>query len=88
MRGKAGLVAGKGRVFLLPTFLGIFVCTLILPVRADSIHLKIGDPSDAQTSAGEKDNYLLEKDYFALSFNITKGTLNWVTDHENSEQLT
>ncbi len=46
---------------------------------ASSIHLTMGNPSGATPDTGQPDNYLMVKDYFALSYNNTKGTPNWVS---------
>jgi endonuclease G len=43
------------------------------------IHLLMGNPSGATEDAANADNYLMRKPYFALSYNNTKGTPNWVS---------
>jgi endonuclease G len=45
----------------------------------ESPHLRMGNPSRAAADRGDPDNYLLEEPYFALSYNNTKGTPNWVS---------
>ncbi len=52
-----------------------------------SYHLAMGNPSDAKSDAGDKDNYLMEKAYFALSYNNEKGTPNWVSWHLSRDYL-
>lgn len=52
---------------------------LVLPVQAESPHLKMGNPSKATAKQADKDNFLMEKDYFALSYNNSKGIPNWVS---------
>jgi endonuclease G len=42
-------------------------------------HLKMGNPSGATADADKKDNYLLNKQYFSLSYNNKKGMPNWVS---------
>ena len=42
-------------------------------------HLLLGNPSKATDDPREKDNYLEKKPYFALSYNSSKGTPNWVS---------
>jgi endonuclease G len=42
-------------------------------------HLLLGNPSGATEDPKEKDNYLVRKPYFALSYNSSKGTPNWVS---------
>lgn len=39
----------------------------------------LGNPSDATTDLSNKDNYLLVKDQYVLSYNSNKGTPNWVS---------
>lgn len=45
----------------------------------DYPHLRMGNPSKAKANEGDKDNFLMKKDFFALSYNNTKGTPNWVS---------
>ncbi len=49
--------------------------------RADEYpHLKFGNPSKAKDDReGEKNNFLMKKEFFALSYNDAKGTANWVS---------
>lgn len=44
-----------------------------------SIHLALGNPSGATDSEANADNYLMRKPYYALSYNNSKGTPNWVS---------
>jgi endonuclease G len=44
-----------------------------------SIHLTMGNPSGATADGSDRDNFLLVKPYYALSYNNTKGTPNWVS---------
>jgi len=41
-------------------------------------HLPFGNPSNATADAANIDNYLLTHDGFTLSYNNTRGTLNWI----------
>src|SRR5213080_4784380 len=50
-------------------------------------HLKMGNPSKAREDARDKDNYLMAKKYFALSYNNDKGTPNWVSWRVVKEDL-
>src|SRR5256885_1788451 len=52
-----------------------------------SYHLALGSPSGAKHDARDKDNYLLEKPYYALSYNNTRAIPNWVTWHLSKEYL-
>ncbi len=49
------------------------------PRAETSIHLTMGNPSGATADEGQPDNYLMRKPYFALSYNNSKGTPNWVS---------
>lgn len=52
------------------------------PTRDDN--LAMGNPSKAITSTSTPNNYLLVKTQYALSYNNSKGTANWVSWHLNS----
>jgi len=59
--------------------LSIFLSVMGGAAGAESPHLKMGNPSNAMTKTRDRDNYLMEKPYFALSYNDSKGTPNWVS---------
>jgi endonuclease G len=44
-----------------------------------SVHLTLGNPSDATDDPGDADNYLMRTPYFALAYNNANGTANWVS---------
>ena len=46
-----------------------------------SVHVAMGNPSNAVADLQQGDNYLMEKPSFALSYNKDKGTPNWVSWH-------
>lgn len=50
-------------------------------------HLRYGNPSGATEDAADKDNFLMKKPYFALSYNNTKGTPNWASWRLVAEDL-
>ena len=50
-----------------------------VPVRGESVNLALGNPSKATPDQSKKDNYLMEKQFFALSYNNSKSTPNWVS---------
>lgn len=52
-----------------------------------SIHLLLGNPSNATASVTNRDNYLMIKPQYALSYNNTKGTPNWVSWQLNQSWL-
>ena len=48
---------------------------------APSVHLALGNPSNAVADLAQPNNYLMEKPSFSLSYNRDKGTPNWVSWH-------
>lgn len=44
-------------------------------------HLALGNPSQALKDPAKPDNYLMEKETYALSYNSAKGQANWVAWH-------
>jgi endonuclease G len=46
---------------------------------ASTANLVLGNPSNASTDPANRDNFLMVKPYFALSYNDSKGTPNWVS---------
>ncbi|MDR9900529.1 DNA/RNA non-specific endonuclease [Aetokthonos hydrillicola Thurmond2011] len=52
-----------------------------------SVHLTLGNPSGATASVNNSDNYLMIKPQYALSYNRSKGTPNWVSWELNSSWL-
>ena len=57
------------------------------PVPGTEVHLALGNPSGATADEANRDNYLLAKPYYALSYNNTKGTPNWVSWYLRKEDL-
>jgi endonuclease G len=49
------------------------------PPPDDNIHLAMGNPSGATSDTDRPDDFLMKKPYFALSYNNSKGTPNWVS---------
>ncbi len=47
-------------------------------------HLTMGNPSGAVTNTSFPNNYLMAKQQYALSYNSSKGTANWVSWHLSS----
>src|SRR5258707_53869 len=48
-------------------------------VPIDSPHLLLGNPSGATPDPANENNYLMPKPYYALSYNNSAGTPNWVS---------
>ena len=57
------------------------------PQESVSIHLTLGNPSDATAEETNKDNFLMVKPQYALSFNNTKGGPNWVAWHLEASDI-
>jgi DNA/RNA endonuclease G (NUC1) len=51
---------------------------------SNSVHLALGNPSNAGKNP---DNYLMVKPQYALSYNNSKGTPNWVSWELNKSYL-
>lgn len=49
--------------------------------HAPSVHLALGNPSNAVADLQQFNNYLMEKPSFSLSYNRDQGTPNWVSWH-------
>lgn len=63
-------------------------CSLLLqPPVKNSIHLTLGNPSNATTSLLSPDNYLMLKPQYALSYNNSKHIPNWVSWQLNASWL-
>ena len=55
--------------------------------RVTNVHLLLGNPSCATTSVTNLNNYLMIKPQYALSYNNSKGTPNWVSWQLNQSWL-
>lgn len=62
--------------------------TPIVPTKSSiSPHLLLGNPSSATPTSITPDNYLIAKNQYALSYNNSKGTPNWVAWQLNKSWL-
>jgi endonuclease G len=52
-----------------------------------SIHLALGNPSGATPDTSNPNNYLMRKPFFALSYNDSHGTPNWVSWRLHKDDL-
>jgi endonuclease G len=48
------------------------------PAAEDNTSLLFGNPSDATTDVANENNYLMDKTYYALSYNRSRAIPNWV----------
>ncbi|PNJ94530.1 nuclease, partial [Cylindrospermopsis raciborskii C03] len=55
--------------------------------KQESPHLLLGNPSSAKNSLDSSDNYLMVKKQYALSYNRSHGTANWVAWELNQSWL-
>ena len=79
MTRRRGKQYPPARLLVMLVTLAALIAGVALPVQAVSPHLKMGNPSHAVAQPQTKNNYLLEKPYYALSCNDSKGTPNWVS---------
>ena len=77
----------KGFLITVIVVLLIFItgCALLLTNKPVSVHLTLGNPSNASTS--DPNNYLIIKKQYALSYNRDKGIPNWVSWELNKSWL-
>jgi endonuclease G, mitochondrial len=52
--------------------------TIFTPAAGDD-HLLLGNPSNATTNVANENNYLLVKNQYALSYNRSRATANWIS---------
>jgi len=57
------------------------------PVQAEKAYLALGNPSGATIDPSNPDNYLMVNPAYALSYNNSKGTANWVSWRVTSSDL-
>ena len=77
----------NSKLFPLLVAIALLLPALPCPAQAESIHLAMGNPSHATGDPNDRDNFLMEKEFFALSYNNTKGTPNWVSWHLDQSNL-
>lgn len=69
----------RSSVCILLVYLLIISCIRQkITTNNDSVHLLLGNPTNAQASESVPDNYLIVKPQYALSYNRSKGHANWV----------
>jgi endonuclease G, mitochondrial len=52
-----------------------------------NVNIALGNPSNANNDLKNKDNYLLEKPQYVLSYNNKKGEANWVSWHLDKSDI-
>ena len=57
----------------------VLVLGLLQPALAENLNLKMGNPSGATADPSNRNNFLMEKPFFTLSYNDKNGTPNWVS---------
>lgn len=57
------------------------------PVILDNDHMYFGNPSNAAFTVDSATNYLMRKDYYALSYSRDRGIPNWVSWHLYANDL-
>ncbi len=58
-----------------------------IPGGSTSVHMTLGNPSDAITNTANYTNYFMEKTQYVLSYNKDRATPNWTAWHLNSSWL-
>jgi endonuclease G len=66
------------KFFRIQSVLFVFLCGLAALGQTNP-NLKLGNPSNARTDVATKDNYLLIKEQYVLSYNSSRGAPNWVS---------
>src|SRR5690242_13131139 len=75
------------RILLTLSFATLSVALMAAARVQDSPHLKMGNPSHATADPANKNNFLMVKPFYALSYNNVKGTPNWVSWRLSKEDL-
>lgn len=52
---------------------------VVVPTTAQSVHLSLGNPSNARPTTNSPDNFLITLPQYALSYNRSKAYANWVS---------
>lgn len=69
----------RARITVAFSVLVVLAIRAFLSVGTQNPNLTMGNPSKATTDLSNKNNYLMVKPYFALSYNNTRGAPNWVS---------
>ncbi len=63
------------------TLLAIVLSTTAFCHGQQYEHLRLGNPSEAREDASDRNNFLMRKKFFAVSYNESLGTPNWASWH-------
>ncbi|WP_446373656.1 DNA/RNA non-specific endonuclease [Coleofasciculus sp. D1-CHI-01] len=74
-------------VLLIALFAISWFIALLLQDLNPSVHLTLGNPSNATSNPNNPNNYLMEKPQYALSYNNSQGISNWVSWQLNQSWL-
>jgi endonuclease G len=61
--------------------------TATAPATSEGVHLLLGNPSQATADPDNANNFLLVRDSYVLSYNNSRGTLNWVSWRTTQDNL-
>lgn len=78
---------GANRINIDNIQVGDFSSPTPTPTPASSVHLTMGNPSNAVTSTSQPNNYLMEKPQYSLSYSRDNGGPNWVSWHLDNSWL-
>ena len=80
--------SAPGTNFLVSNYSWNFtISTGTAPPYPSSVHLTMGNPSNAVADMNVPDNFLMQKGEYALSYNRSRGTPNWVSWHLTDEWI-
>jgi endonuclease G len=65
----------------------VFLVLVGLPCWAADVDLLMGNPSQARPDPTQQHNFLMDKAFFALSYNDSTGSPNWVSWHLTKEHF-
>ena len=83
-----GRLSGRGQIIVIAIVVAFAIGFLIYQrhqsnvtttAALNDVNMLLGNPSNATANGSGANNYLMLKPYFALSYNATNGTPNWVS---------
>jgi endonuclease G, mitochondrial len=94
--GDPGIIAGMADTLKIDTAVskskaksrGVIIGSDAPPAKGDNSNLLFGNPSNATTSVGMSDNYLMDMGYYVESYNNSRGGPNWVSWHLDATNIT